>query len=127
MTVPGHLDPGVLSGLGTPRPYIVCKSDSFDLTGTPGEWLTCVPHLGDSVFLPRGLCPACTSQEIPCCGQLHGHQLVPRVARRCLGVRQRSLPAGNRGHPGEARRAQIQVFSLQDRSPQGADTGTGTT
>lgn len=69
--------------------------------------LCSLPHPGDSVFLPGGLCPACASPEVPCCGQLHSHQLVPRVARRRFGVCQRSLPAGDGGHPGEAVGAHI--------------------
>ena len=50
------------------------------------------PPLGDPVFLPRGLRPASEGTKIPRCGQLHGPQLVPRVAGGRPGVRQRALP-----------------------------------
>lgn len=78
----------------------------------------CFVVTGDSVFLSRGLRPARPSPEVPCRGQLHSHQLVPRVARGRLGVCERSLLAGDRGHPGEAGRTQI-LASVPDTGPSG--------
>lgn len=81
----------------------ICQNDMSNLSSNnPPPDFCSVPHPGDSVFLPRGLRPACASPKVPCRGQLHSHQLVPRVARRCPGVRECSLPAGDRGHSGEA-------------------------
>lgn len=56
---------------------------------------------GHPLLLPRGLNPAGAGEEVPRCGQLHGHRLVPRVAGGRTCVCQQQVPGGNRGHRGE--------------------------
>ena len=67
------------------------------LCGSLSKYLLGSPHLsafsGDSLLLPGGAQPEGPQQEVPRHRELHGHCLVPRVAKTGPGVCQPPLPA----------------------------------